>query len=153
MRPVDSGRMATPEEPPRKHYGFKPKEFEAVNTLIGQSRPSAAHDVFAIRREVEAAERAAGLHQLEVKSPKRSRRKRDFRLIVVGLFVVIYAFLGAAAWGAVATQTMAAQMPDQFWPTLRAVLFGSPILAWGFAGWCVMSLATWWLMFHVMDDY
>jgi hypothetical protein len=141
------------DEPTPKKYGLKAKEFEAVNEPLGQSQPSAAHDVFAIRREVEAAERAAGLHQLEIKPPKRSRRKRDFRLIVVGLFVVIYTFLGAAAWGAVATQTMAAEMPDQFWPTLRAVLFGSPILAWGFAGWCVLSLATWWLMFHVMDDY
>lgn len=145
--------MATPEEPPRRHYGLKPKEFEAVNLSTERLGDSPAHDVFAIRREVEAAERAAGLHQLKVKPPKRSRRKRDFRLIVVGLFVVIYAFLGAAAWGAVATQTLAAQMPDQFWSTLRAVLFGSPILAWGLAGWCVMSLATWWLMFHVMDDY
>lgn len=124
-----------------------------MNTLIGQSQPSAAHDVVAIRREVEEAERAAGLHEIKVPPPKRSRRKRDFRLIVGGLFVVIFVFLGVAAWGAVATQTMAARMPDQFWPTLRAVLFGSPILAWGFAGWCVMSLATWWLMFHVMDDY
>lgn len=145
--------MANPPEPPRKLYGLKAKEFEAVNAPTGQAGPSAAHDVFAIRREVEAAEQAAGLHELEDKGPKRSRRKRDFRLIVGGLFVVIYAFLGAAAWGAVATQTLAAQMPDQFWPTLRAVLFGSPILAWGFAGWCVLSFATWWLMFHVMDDY
>ena len=44
-------------------------------------------------------------------------------------------------------------MPGQFWPTLCAVLFGSPILAWGLAGWSVLSFATWWLMFHVMDDY
>ena len=145
--------MPANDDPPRKHYGLKAKEFEAVNASTERMGDSPAHDVFAIRREVEAAEQAAGLHQVEDKGPKRSRRKRDFQLIVIGLFVVIYAFLGAAAWGAVATQTMAAQMPDQFWPTLRAVLFGSPILAWGFAGWCVMSLATWWLMFHVMDDY
>jgi hypothetical protein len=139
--------------PPRKFYGFKPKEFEAVNTLIGQSRPSAAHDVFAIRREVEEAERAAGLHQLEVKPPKRSKRKRDYWRLVVGLFVVINVMLVVIAWGGAGTQTLAAGMTDQFWPVFRGVLFGSPILAWGFAGWCVMSASIAWLMFGVMDDY
>ena len=141
------------DQPAPKKYGLKPKEFEAVNASTERLGDSPAHDVFAIRREVEAMQAAAGLTELKAAPPKRSRRKRDFQLIVIGLFVVIYAFLGAAAWGAVATQTLAAQMPDQFWLTLRAVLFGSPILAWGLAGWCVMSLATWWLMFHVMDDY
>jgi len=145
--------MPANEDPPRKHYGLKAKEFEAVNTLIGQSKPSAAHDVFAIRREVEAAEQAAGLHQVTVKPPKRSRRKRDYFLIISGLFLLILVMLGAIAFVGVGTQVMAAQMPDQFWPMLRGVLLGSPILWWGLAGWFVISFALAWLMFGVMEDY
>jgi hypothetical protein len=138
--------MADGDDPPRKLYGLKAKEFETVNTPTGQAGPSAAHDVFAIRREVEDAERAAGLHQLEVKIPQRSRRKRDFWLLVAGILI---AFGGVVAWQVSLVASRTSGSPE----VVARILLRTPIAWWGLTGAVVILFALSYVMFFVMDDY
>lgn len=134
------------DEPTPKKYGLKAKEFEAVNEPSGQLQPSAAHDVFAIRREVEAAERAAGLHELEIKPPKRSRRKRDFWLLVAGILTI---FGGVVAWQV----SLVASRTGGSAETIVRILLKTPIMWWGLTGAVVVLFALAYVMFFVMDDY
>lgn len=128
-------------------------QFDAVNAAPGTLPASDDHDVVKILQFVHARATAAGLNEVEYRPPAPSRRKRDFLVISAGLFVLIFTILGVEAFVAVGTQVMAAQMPEQFWPMFTAVLFHSPILAWGLAGFLVLTLCIAWLMFGVMDPY
>jgi hypothetical protein len=158
---------------------FQPKEFERANVagppldhravIAAASRPRAAgpaaatpprpatgspaHDVFALLRLNLATEKGRGLHELAPRPPKKSRRRRDYFVVLGCIGAAIYAVLLFEAVLAVSLQVMAAGMPDQFWPILHAVLFHSPILAWGLAAFFFYAVALGWLMFVVMDDH
>jgi hypothetical protein len=167
--------------PQRAQFGFKAAIFEKANresaapvdhreliAIANQPRqvgppvargpelkPADAweNDVVALRRLNLAKENALGLNELPPPPPRRSRRTRDYIVLMAGLALVIFPILGAEAFLAAQVQTLAAGMPDQFWPLLKTLLFHSPILWWGLAGWLIMGFAFAWLMFGVLDDY
>lgn len=94
--------MPDEADPPRKTYGFKPKEFERVNAPRPEgdvAPPSpAANDVFAIREQIRRREIAAGMDELKpVERPAANRRRRDYWLLLVGglaLIGVVVAVIG-----------------------------------------------------------
>jgi len=119
--------MTDPEPTPKK-YELKPREFERLNAEPGAQPPSAAHDVFAIRRDLREREQAAGLDDRVLGPPLSSRRKRDYWLMLVAgnLFFGAVMFLGRHE---------------------LLVLFGT------MAAMLSYTLALSWVMWQVMSDY
>jgi hypothetical protein len=118
------------------------------------SRPvSAPHDVPSLLQFNLAIENKRGLHKLKPLLFRRSRRRRDYLVLMAFIGVVIFSTLVIESFVAVQVQVLAARMPDQFWPIFNAVLFHSPILAWGLAAFATFAIALGWLMFGLMDDY
>src|SRR5262249_35697089 len=116
-----SGRMSDDQDPPRKFYQLKPREFEVVNTpastppdgnlptnvrahfLAAKGEmpkrpaplPVQRNDVHAILSENLARDNAAGLNELAPKPKRPSRRNRDFWLLAIPL----NGFFAFAAFG------------------------------------------------------
>jgi predicted phage tail protein len=117
-----------PEDPPRKIYTTKPREFERVNAPPGSKvGKSTEHDVYAILQQNRSVERKAGLNEVEIR-PVRSRRKRDYWLLLVP---------GNALFGLVG------------WIARDNVV----VLVSAGAGMVVFSLGLTWVMWFVMNDY
>ena len=106
--------MKDEPEPPRKIYQFKDKEFELVNKSLGVSSADSAdpndvpidiHDLYRsanaspvvksdsvpveneihdILRENLARDKAAGLHDIEFKPRRKSKRTKDYLMLVIG---------------------------------------------------------------------
>ena len=81
--------MPDEADPPRKTYGFKPKEFERVNAPRPEGEtaptPPAANDVFAIREEIRRREITAGMDVLKPTGPRPpGRRRRDYWMLLIG---------------------------------------------------------------------
>lgn len=114
---------------------------------------SAEHDVASLLHFNRAIEQKHGLFTLEPVPVRRSRRRRDYFVLLTLIGSAIFTLLIIEAWFAVAMQTMAARMPGQFWAMFGQVLFHSPLLAWGLACFCFFLGALTWLMFGLMDDY
>jgi hypothetical protein len=146
--------MSAPEnDPPRKNYGFKAREFKRDNATGpaaapptakelavlagpavasgpgGAAGPKAAdpNDVYQVLRQNRAAEHAHHLDDVNIR-PTSSRRARDFWLILVGGNLAII----GAVW-----------------------LSGlNPVTAvFGLAGLVVFSIGLTWIMWQVMDRY
>jgi len=142
-----------PDDPPRKNYGFKNREFKRENspatgappvptakemaimagpvvlTPKGATGPKAGdpNDVYAAMQRNRAMENKLGLNQVEIREVK-SRRKRDFWLVLVGGNLAIIA--------------------------LVAVLGLNPAtVIFGLAGLIIFSLGLSWVMWQVMDRY
>ena len=142
-----------PEDPPRKNYVTKPREFERVNlpaadappvptardlarlagnpvpTPRGATGPKAGdpNDVFAVLGHNRAVEKKHGGDEVVLKKV-RSRRQRDFWLLLVpsNLLLAVLTWQGR----------------------------GDPlILVCGLAGMVVASLSITWIMWQVMSDY
>lgn len=123
--------MADDSDPPRKHYGLKPREFERVNeradeTLPGEESP--AVDVHALLRANHERRRAAGLEEAPPPAPRRSRRKRDYWLVLIPLDLF---FAGV----------------------LIAPNAGSSLKLYALAGLVMFTLGFTWVMWFVVDDY
>ncbi len=147
--------MAEDSDPPRKFYKLKPTEFEVVNAPSGSApvdstpthvrghlraanatgplpgvRPPTPqeNDVHAMLRANLARADAAGLNDLAPPPKRRSRRKRDYFLVLVPMNL----FFGYMALG----------------PSANAVS-----LVYGLAGIVVGTCGLTWVMWFVMDDY
>jgi hypothetical protein len=143
-----------PEDPPRKNYGFKEREFKRDNAptagatpaptakdlamMSGPVAPTAPktpqkpkaddpNDVFAILKGNQRAAKHHGLNEVQIKEI-RSRRKRDFWLVLVGGNLAI---LGSVWFSGINVIT---------------VIFG-------LAGLIVFSIGLSWIMWQVMDRY
>jgi predicted phage tail protein len=116
------------EDPPRKIYTTKPREFERVNAPPGnKAGKSTEHDVYAILQQNRSVERQAGLNEVEIR-PVRSRQKRDYWLLLV---------LGNALFGLVG------------WIARNnAFFFVSAV-----SGAVIFSVGLTWIMWVVMNDY
>lgn len=146
--------MRDEPDPPRKFYQLKPKEFEAVNppsnlppvdstptTVRGHLRAAndgplpprslpvpTENEVHALLRENHARANAAGVNDIAPHAPRRSRRKRDYWLLLLPM----NAFFGFMAFGP----------------------YRNPMtLAYGIGGMIVFTLGLTWVMWFVMDDY
>jgi hypothetical protein len=144
--------MPEESDPPRKFYGLKEAEFEAVNErsdrgqridvrehfqnaagLSGLPVPKPApkeNDVHAMLRDNLAHADAAGLNELADKPQRPSRRKRDYWFLMIGGNAVL------------------------------ALLFASAVkdgnafmMAFSAAGIGALSAGITWIMWFVMDDY
>ncbi len=121
---------------------------------LAPARPaSAEHDVASLLLFNQAIEKKHGRFTLAPHRPRKSRRLRDYLVLLFGIGGLIFAILIVEAMFAVSMQTMASRMPDQFWPVFTKVLFHSPIMAWGLACFTFYAAALTWLMFGLMDDY
>ena len=106
--------MKDEPEPPRKIYQFKDKEFERVNKSLGVSSADSAdpndvpidiqdlyrsanaspvvksdsvpveNEIHDILRENLAWDKAAGLHDIEFKPRRKSKRTKDYLMLVIG---------------------------------------------------------------------
>ena len=160
--------MADESDPPRVFYQLKPREFERVNAIPGESSSSAApsaaegsvpnapgrieiqdlyqqaavpgpalprteknepkNEVHVILKDNLNHANAAGLNTLAPKPRRRSKRTRDFIVVVVPL----NAFFGFAAFGP----------------------YANPMsMVYGVAGMIFSTIGIGWVMFFVMDDY
>lgn len=128
--------MPEDSAPPRKHYGFKPNEFDPVNAprpAAGEApAPTPAlNDVYALRQELRDREIASGLDTLAPPArPRSNRRRRDYWLLM-GL--INGTLLPLAAVGVAAG---------------NAVLFVSALSGAAFA-----SCAVTWVIWGLMDRY
>lgn len=128
--------MPDAPDPPRKNYGFKPKDFERVNEPRPEAgappkAPPAANDVFAIQRALREREIAAGRDELTPPArPKWRRRKRDYWLTMA---LVNGTLVPLAIWG---------------YRTQNAVLF-----VYGVAAIVLTDLALTWIVWMLLDDY
>jgi hypothetical protein len=142
-----------PDDPPRKNYATKPREFERVNapssavppmptaqdlaklagspvpTRPGPGRPKAddPNDVYAVLQQNRAVAQKHGQNEVVIKKTI-SRRKRDFWLLIVpsNLLLAVLTWQGR----------------------------GDPlILVCGLSGMVVASLSITWIMWQVMNDY
>jgi hypothetical protein len=122
----DAVPLPSDDPPPVKHT-LTTAKFEALNepTAIPTSAPTDVHQVL---RDNLTRENAAGMNAVKPVPPRRSRRKRDFWLMLV---------LG--------NLTIAATVLITRGNTV-AVLFGV-------AGVLCLSVALTWVMWFVMDDY
>jgi hypothetical protein len=155
------------QEPPRKFYGLKPKEFERLNKVAGEPaqpdlRPdpgivhtekeridlrdilhTAAHgapllgnngpvnrenEVHGVLRENHAAANAAGLNTLAPKPKRRSRRTRDYWIVMIPVNG-FFAFWAFGPWA----------NPASF--------------VYGIAGMALFTSGFTWVMFFIMEDY
>jgi hypothetical protein len=120
--------MPAEEEPKPRQFVFKAKEFERINAPAGSQEPSADHDVYAIRRQLRERERAAGRDDLSPRPARRSRRKRDYWLLMLA---------GNAGFGSIAL-----------------IGRGSPVVfVSGMAGVLILSIGLTWVMWFIMEDY
>ncbi len=148
--------MRDEPEPPRQHFRLKPREFEIMNAPGSQApsdatptdvqghfraatagpktrpprpvTPAPANDVQVLLRDEAARLQAAGVNELTPKPRRRSRRTRDYWLLVLSL----NAFFAFAAFGP----------------------FRNPMtLTYGIAGMIITTLGLTWVMWFVMDDY
>jgi hypothetical protein len=157
---VDSGAHflfspPVPDEPdpPRKHYGFKEREFKRDNVVPpgaapmptardlaksaghhhnpaarkSEARPDDPNDVYGVLHANRLAAKKHGLNEVEIKHIK-SRRKRDFWLVIVGGNLAIIASVWFAGINPI------------------TVIFG-------LAGLIVFSIGFSWIMWQVMDRY
>lgn len=155
MNSASNESDARPERQPAPvRYILKPREFTPVNAAPGTEARSADHDVFAILQQVRAREAAAGLDKIAPVAPLKSRRKRDYWLLLIGgnglmltLFLV-QLFIGFQV------QCLAAHMPGELNNLFRYALHdGRPMFL--LPGLCMTgySTALTWLMFGVMGRY
>lgn len=142
-----------PDDPPRKNYGFKDREFKRENAPTGSVPPPPTakelammagpvvqspkgatgrkaddpNDVFATLQQNRAIEQKLGADAVEVRKVK-SRRKRDFWLLLIGGNLVIVGVV---------------------------VVVGLNVMtvAFGFAGILIFSIGLTWIMWQVMGRY
>ena len=117
-----------PTDPPRKYYGMKAREFEHLHAPGRTPEKSTEHDIFAMLEQNRTVEKQLGKDEIEIATKKKSRRKSDYWLVLVGGNLLIL--------GLVAITVL----------NLISLLFGG-------AGMIILTLSLTWVMWFVMDDY
>lgn len=115
-----------PDDPPPKKYDLKPREFERLNPR-GPAGKGTEHDVYAILQQNRAVEQRLGLGEVEIRK-KKSRRKRDFWLLLIGGNLLVAGLVAVGRFNLIS-------------------------LIFGLAGMVVLSVGLTWIMWFVMDDY
>lgn len=144
-----------PDDPPRKNYGFKEREFKHDNTPASPPPPTAKehaitaghvasasrkvpspggvnrtadpNDVYTVLQQNRAEEKKAGLNEVQIKEIK-SKRKRDYWLTLIGgnIFIV---------------------------GVVTLIGFNVFTLIYGLAGVVMFSLGLTWIVWQIMDKY
>jgi hypothetical protein len=124
--------MPDEADPPRKTYGFKPKEFERVNAPRPEGEappPPAANDVFALREEIRRREIASGMDELKPLAARPpDRRRRDYWMLLIVGNALLFAMAAIVGLNAMTT-------------------------AFALGGALFYTLGLTWVMWGVMDRY
>lgn len=152
---ADSGPTAgTPAPDRRIELRELVRQASAGAPLLRGNHPANhPNEVHAMLRDNLAAEQAAGLHELKPLPPKRSRRRRDFWVLVIGtnsLIAVVYAVQVLVGFQ---VMCLATRMPAQFGNLVLFALDHPASYILAIAGMAFFTVAWWWLLFGVMDDY
>ena len=123
----DATPLPSDDDPPPVKHTLTTAKFEAVNAPIAAPTP-APTDVYQVLQDNLAHENAAGMNVVKPVPPRRSRRKRDFWLVMIGGNLAIMASVGATNIN------------------VMTVIYG-------FAGVILLSSGLTWIMWFVMDDY
>ena len=122
----DPAPLPSDDPPPVKHT-LTTAKFEAVNAPTAIPTP-APTDVYQVLQDNLARENAVGLNVVKPVPPRRSRRKRDFWLVLIGGNLAIMASVGFTSINVMT-------------------------VICGFAGVILLSSGLTWIMWFVMDDY
>lgn len=117
-----------PTDPPRKYYGLKAREFEHLNAPGKTPEKSTEHDIFAMLQQNRVVEKQFGKDEIEIAPKKKSRRKRDYWLVLIGGNLMILGLVAVTHFNPI------------------SVIFGG-------AGIIVLTLSLTWVMWFVLDDY
>jgi len=115
------------DDPPPVKHTLTTAKFEALNEPTAAPTP-APTDVYQVLQDNLARENAVGLNVVKPVPPRRSRRKRDFWLVLIGGNLAIMASVGFTSIN------------------VMTVIYG-------FAGVILLSSGLTWIMWFVMDDY
>ncbi|HET7535376.1 MAG TPA: hypothetical protein VFJ90_02920 [Candidatus Didemnitutus sp.] len=137
---LQKGSMGESDEAPPRQYKLRQKEFERVEPLApppaapapeldARAKAGDPNDVFALRQQLRAREESRGMDVLKEAPPKKSRRKRDYWLLMIG--------------------------GNGFFLALPTLVFrGNGVVAlYCGAGIIMLSLGATWVMWFIMDDY
>lgn len=125
--------MPDAPEPPRRTFVLKPREFERLNPPpeeLAAAPTPLANDIFAMQRDLRAREQTSGRDELAPMPERRSRRRRDYWLMVA----LLNGLGGAAAGTASATGNLI-------------------VLTYALSGMLLGTVGLTWVMWVVMDDY
>lgn len=117
-----------PDDPPRKYYGVKPREFEKLNAPGRAPDKSVEHDVFAMLQQNRAVEKQTGKDEIFVSKKQKSRRKRDYWLATIGFNMLIVGMVAVARFNPIS-------------------------LIFGLAGLIIFNLSFTWIMWFLLEDY
>lgn len=117
-----------PDDPPRKYYGLKPREFEKLNAAGKAPEKSVEHDVFAMLHQNREIEKQIGKDEIVIPQKRKSRRKRDYWLVTIGFNLLIIGMVAVARFNPIS-------------------------LIFGFAGMIIINLSFTWIMWFVLEDY
>ncbi len=122
--------MATEsDDPPRKFYGLKPREFEKLNEPGKAPEKSVEHDVYAMLQHNREVEKQHGFDEVsEIPVKKKSRRKRDYWLVLIGGNLLLLGMVAIARFNPIS-------------------------LIYGFSGIIIFTLSFTWVMWFIVDDY
>lgn len=122
--------------------------------LLGVNAPvNRANEVHEMLRGNLAVEDAAGLNDLKALPPKRSRRRRDFWMLVIGTNALIAIVYAAQMFVGFQVMCLAAGMPAEFGNLVRFAIANPANYILAVAGMIFFTVAWWWLLYGVMDDY
>ncbi len=111
------------------------------------------NDVHALLAGNHARAEAAGLNALAPQPRRRSKRRRDYWILLLGGNAAIVGLYSAPILGAYQVQCLAKNLPFEFfmllrWAIKQPVLYAIPAL-----GVVFYSAALTWVMFHLMEDH
>jgi hypothetical protein len=121
--------------------------------LSGNAPANRANDVHAMLAGNHARADAAGLNDIAFQPRRRSKRKRDYWIVLIagnGLIVGAYATQIVIGFQ---VQCIAARMPFEFFNLIRWAVSTPAMYAIPSLGILFFSAGLTWLMFHVMNDY
>ena len=126
---VPQAHKAEPDQPSRPvEIGELYRQAQTPGPLLAKTHAVTSNEVHTILRDNLTRANAAGLNELKPQPKRRSRRTRDYFLVLIAL----NAFFAFAAFG----------------PYANAIT-----LAYGIAGMIFTTLGLTWVMFFIMDDY
>jgi hypothetical protein len=160
-RPPASDQPTTPDAGPasaRPEARIDVRELtrQAMGTapLLGVNAPvNRANEVHDMLRGNLAVEDAAGLNELSPMPRKRSRRRRDFWVLVIGTNALIALVYSAQMFMGFQVMCLAAGMPAEFGNLVRFAITNPANYILAVAGMVFFTVAWWWLLYGVMDDY
>ncbi len=153
--------MRDEPDPPRKHYQFKPREFERANDHPGHAAPDSDPAIRPARITVQDHLHAANATPPPTRAPQASATAND----VHGILRDNLTRANAAGLNDLAPKVRrASRRKRDYWLLLLSinaffafVAFGpyaNPMTKlYGLAGFIMFTLGLTWVMWFVMDDY